>query len=170
VSSAHALYVIGAAAEFAGILLVASPDLVPGARRLSQWLSRSLGPTWNRVRRWLRLPPRTYYIHAKAGTISVSGSIAGVKKSNPEGTPEQQIAFLLQRDQEAQEAHNLLEARVSAIERESPRQLQELRGEVEQHFGTELDRARAEYRAARVVGTMLVAIGLGFATAGNFLV
>jgi hypothetical protein len=82
---------------------------------------------------------------------------------------ERKVEFLLRRDEEAQRGINDLTARVASLEQESRRRLEELRGRMEAHVSTELSTAVAEYRPARIIGTIAVAIGLALATAGNLV-
>jgi hypothetical protein len=108
------LYALGAAAEFLGILLVAAPDIVPGATRAAHWLRR-----------------RRRGLGAAAGAIPLAR------------TTEEKVDYLLQR--------------LDAIERAAWRGL-----------GALTD-AEADYRTARIAGTVFLALGLGISTAGNFL-
>lgn len=164
------LYILGAAFELFGIILVASPDLVPGARRFSRWIA----PRWrrfeNRLRRLLRLPGRNIVVDAGAATLVLSaGSVSAVTSVNDEATLERKVDFLLRRDQEAQRQTNELAQRLSSMESELVRRHDELRGQMEEHVSTKLDAAFSEYRAARVIGTGLLAIGLTLTTIGSFV-
>jgi len=166
-----ALYAIGAASELLGIGLVAAPDLVPGARRFSRWL----GPRWrtieNRLRRRLHLPLRSITHSVEmTGTVGASGSLSAVVSIGTAATTlEEQVAFLLRRNEEAQKEVNAVVERVAAIEQDLPRRLDELREGFETRLESELAAALTEYRPARIIGAGLVALGLGLATAGNFL-
>jgi hypothetical protein len=88
-SSQKALYAAGAALELLGIALVASPDLVPGARRLSRWIA----PRWrrfeNRLRSLVGLRPRTI-VHTASFAASAEGaaSASGVVSVDPAATLE----------------------------------------------------------------------------------
>jgi hypothetical protein len=108
-------------------------------------------------------------MHEPATVVVSAGNVSFSKSVSADATLERKVEFLLQRDQEAQSAANELGERVSAIERESPRQLDELRERMEAHVSTELVAALAEYRPARVIGTIALAIGLGLATAANLI-
>lgn len=149
-------YVAGAAAELVGIALVASPDLVPGARRLSRWIA----PWWrtleNRVRRLLRLRGRDVVVTVDvAGSLGLAGSVSAVTAVGEDATLERKVDFLLRRDQEAQKQANAQAERIATLERESEKKLAEVRGQMETHVSTELAAASSEYRR--------------LATAGNFL-
>jgi hypothetical protein len=164
------LYTVGASLELIGIVLIASPDLVPGARRLSQWLAPRLRRIENRVRRLLRLRGRNIVINVEPGTIVMSaGNLSLTKSVSADAPLERKVEFLLQRDQEAQRDSNALAERVATIERESPRRLDEVQERMETHVSTELAAALAEYRPARVIGTIALAIGLALATAANLI-
>ncbi len=52
------LALFGALFEFGGILLIAAPDVLPGARRFGLWLDRRWRSVEDGIRRWLRLRPR----------------------------------------------------------------------------------------------------------------
>jgi len=64
---------------------------------------------------------------------------------------------------------NELGRRVAAIETKSLERLDELRRELQAHVGTELAAAEADHRAARIAGTVALAIGLVLATTANFV-
>jgi hypothetical protein len=109
-------------------------------------------------------------MNAEPGTVVVSAGDLSFSKSVAVDAPlERKVEFLLQRDQEAQSAANALAERVGTIERESPRRLDELQERMEAHVSTELAAALAEYRPARVIGTIALAIGLALATAANLI-
>ncbi len=165
-----ALYVAGGALELVGITLVASPDLVPGARRLSRWIAPRSRRFENRLRSLVGLRPRTIgHPTEVTGTIASGASVSAVVSVDPGASLERKVDFLLRRTEEAQQAENALTERVASLERESQRRLDELREHMEEHVATELGAALAEYRPARVIGTFAVAVGLALATAGNLI-
>jgi hypothetical protein len=165
-----ALYASGAFVELVGIGLIAAPDLVPGARRLSRWITPRWRTLENRLRRRLRLRPRSVvHTAGAAGTIEMAGSVSAMKSVDPTATLGEKVDFLLRRDQEAQEQANAQAERVATLERESEKKLAKLREQMQTHVSTELAPASAEYRPARIIGALAVAIGLGLATGGNFL-
>jgi hypothetical protein len=165
-----AFYIAGAAVELLGIALIASPDLVPGARRFSRWLAPRWRSIENRIRRLLHLRPRsiTHSVEV-AGTIETAGSLSAVTSVAADADLEQKVEFLLRRDREEQQEINTLSERFESLERESARRLDELREQMEEHVSSELSSALADYRPVRIVGAVAVAAGLGLATAGNFL-
>jgi hypothetical protein len=164
------LYAAGAAIEFIGIGLVAFPDLVPGMRRLSRWIT----PRWrtfeNRLRRLLRLRGRDVVVTVgAAGALALGGSVSAVTSMGEDATLEQKVDFLLRRDQEAQKQANVQAERLATLGRESEKKLAALREQMETHVATELAAASAEYRPARIIGAVAVAIGLTVSTVANFL-
>jgi hypothetical protein len=169
-ASQKALYAAGAFVELLGIALVASPDLVPGARRLSRWIAPRSRRFENRLRSLVGLRPRTIgHTTEVTGTIASGASVSAVVSVDPGASLERKVDFLLRRAEEAQRAENALTERVASLERESRRRLDELRERMEAHVSTELGAALAEYRPARIIGTIFVATGLALATIANFI-
>jgi hypothetical protein len=164
------LLVTGALAELVGIVLVASPDLVPGAVRFAGWIR----PRWrrfeNRLRRVLRLPHRgvTHEMSA-SGAIAPSGRISAVVEFNREASLEEQVAFLLRRNVESQTETNALAARIAALEEETPGRLEALRAELEEHVSRTVATAKEDYRTARVMGALVLVLGLALTTLANLL-
>jgi hypothetical protein len=73
------LYALGAAAEFLGILLVAAPDVVPGATRAAGWLRR----------RWRG-------IGAAAGNVPLAGPVSAIVSASAQ-TTEEKLEYLVRR-------------------------------------------------------------------------
>ena len=94
---------------------------------------------------------------------------SGIKGVGRDAIMEEKVAFLLQRDQEAQHAMNALVRRVEDIETAIPRELEELRKGVEAHVASELTAALEAYRPLRVAGTLALAVGLICVTTANFV-
>jgi hypothetical protein len=163
-----ALYVIGGVLELFGILLSVSPDLVPGARRFSAWLDPRRRRLENRVRRLLHLRPRAQVIEVGAiGSVTTMGNIGLLVTVNPDATVEEKVEFLLRRDRERQEAFGGLAGRVEDVERESVSRDDELGERMEKHVAESLDLAASRFRSIRLIGAVLLAIGLVLSTAGN---
>lgn len=170
VSVRATLYIVGAVFELGGIVLVGSPDLIPGAVRAAAWIRTRWRPIENRLRRLLRLRGRPIVVQVSAaGSVGLAGSVTLRKSASAEATLEQKVAFLLQRDQEAQRDVSELAQRVAAIEADASRRLDELRGEMKEHVARELTTAIEDYRAARIGGAVALAIGLALTTTGNFV-
>ena len=68
------LYIVGAVVELSGILLVASPDLVPGALRFAAWARPRLRRIENGVRRLFRTRPRVRRQTATGHVVPASAS------------------------------------------------------------------------------------------------
>jgi hypothetical protein len=164
------LYIAGAALELLGIVLVASPDLVPWALRLVQWIR----PRWrrieNRLRRLVGLSPRPI-IHEVGigGAIAVGGNVSAVVGIGPDRSVEEKVAFLLRRDADTQRELNALAERIDSIEAEGQKRAAELRAEMEAHVARELAAANEDYRIARISGAVVLGFGLALTTAANFV-
>lgn len=164
------LFIVGAAVELLGIVLVASPDLVPGAVRLARWTRPRWRPIENRVRRFVGLTPRGRVVELSA-TISGAGrvSASGVVGRDPNTSIESKVEYLLRRDQASQEAANRLTQRVEALEAESAKRIDDLRREIDARIVREIEEAQEDYRRARIGGTFALAIGLALVTFANFV-
>jgi hypothetical protein len=164
------MFGFGALLEFGGIVALGFPDFLPGAQRLSRWLRVRGRSLVNRVRRLLGLPPLRTTVSASAA-LEADSAVGGsaVKSVSAEATLEEQVLFLLQRDQEAQRDVNTLGARMAAMEAKVPDKLEELRGQMETHVEQKLEAAEASYRSLRVLGAVLLACGLILTTLGNFV-
>lgn len=166
---AAALLAIGVVSEFAGIVLLGFPDFVPGAIRLSGWLGRHGRRGANRLRRLVGRSPRGVVHTAESGGVIVTGmSVTGVVSTSAT-TLEGKVDYLMRRDQDAQHMFDALAERVTRLEADSPRQLDEIRRQMEGHVARELMAALEAYRPLRVVGTILLAVGLGSVTASALL-
>jgi hypothetical protein len=164
------LFAAGAVIEFVGIVLLGFPDFVPGAVRLSQWLRVSARRVANRLRRVVRLPPRPTVVTLEGLVHGRSMGRASVTVAvSPGATLEEEVAFLLRRDQESQNRINALTERVAEIEGRTPAELEQLRARMEAHVAQELAAARDEYRPLRIVGTIALALGLICMSVANFL-
>ncbi len=137
-----AFYIFGALAELMGIVLVASPDRVPGAVRLAGWAlieSRKIG---YQLRARIRLRPKSTTHSAEvAATAQTSGTVSAIKSSGAK-TLEAKVEFLLTRDQEAQRGVTLLSNRLAQLENSVSRELTSLKDHVEGRIGERLPRPR----------------------------
>jgi hypothetical protein len=163
------LFVSGAAFELLGILLIAAPDLVPGALRLSRWTRTRWRATENRWRRRLGLPLRRSVIR-DSGTMTLGMSVSGssLVTHDPNASLQGKVDFLLRRDEQTQKAMNRLFARVETLEESSVARLDELRREVEARIEQEMEAAKVDFRTARLGGTVALVIGLSLTTIANF--
>lgn len=164
------LYIAGAAVELAGIILVASPDLVPQAQRASKWLGLQYARAEKRVRQFIRRPRQSTTVEVgTAGEINLAGSISAVKTTSNVGTLEQKVDFLLRRDQEAQAHVNELRERLRALEGDTEAKLSSTRSEMKQHVANALRAAHEAYLPLRIVGVVALVLGLCLVTTGNFV-
>jgi len=166
--TAIALFVSGGVFELVGIVLVGSPDFFPEAERASRWLRDRWTRFVDRLLVMLGRPRDRVVVVGVADAFDMSDHASVMKSADPNASLEEKVAFLLQRDQEAQRAANALSARLASTERESPKRLEELQGEMEQHVTDTLAAAHGLYLPLRLVGAGLLVVGLGCATAGNF--
>jgi hypothetical protein len=163
------LYIVGAIFELFGIVLVATPDLVPGVIRLARWTRVHWRLIENRFRRWLGLPLHTVVRSGSAVTTAGFGARVSGLVSTGAATIEAKVEYLLRREQEAQRAVNALSERVESLEAATSQRFGELRDELMTHVADELAAAQADYRTARIGGAITLALGLALTTAGNFV-
>ena len=164
------LLIVGAFFEFAGVVLVAFPDLLPHATRFSAWLRRRTRRIANRLRRLFGLSPKHHVVNVSAA-ISAEGAMraSGVKGVRADATLEEQVEFLLARDQEAQRKTNALSRRIDDIEDAIPRRLDELREQMHGHVEQRVTAAAEEHRELRALGAVALAIGLVCLSVANFV-
>ena len=165
-----AFYVLGAALDFIGIMLIASPDLVPGAVRIAARARQWERTTENRLRRLVRLKPRPHFVNISAtieGRATLSGS--GITSFRDDADATEKLEYLLRRDRESQEAFNSLARRVETIEAETPARLEQLRDEMQTHVDARLTSRLADLRAARLWGVVALLSGLIIGTIANLL-
>jgi hypothetical protein len=106
---------------------------------------------------------------AMASAVGLAGSVIAIHGPPARASDSEKIAFLLARDREQQEALQKLSQTIKAAEEDTARQLDELRVEMQGHIAGELVTSEERYRPLRILGTALLAIGLGLTTAGNFV-
>jgi hypothetical protein len=164
------LFGLGAFFQFSGVILVASPDLVPGARRASDWARQHWRPIENAIRRALRLPPRrrNYYLDAGAGTITLSAGRVSAIAGTSATSIEDQVAFLLRRDRDTQEAINRLAERDDEIAESLRTEVAAAREDLTRHVSTAITAALAEYRPVRIGGVAALVIGLVLLSIATF--
>jgi len=138
-------YIVGAVVEFGGILLVASPDLVPFADRLAAW-SR---PRVRAVKKRLGLGTRSD-VHGYHASDSVTVSDrASAAVSSGATTLEGKVEFLLRRDADAQHHMNKLVERVMDLEERVTGETDTLRQHAEGRIETRIEETQWEYRVVR---------------------
>ena len=88
---------------------------------------------------------------------------------DPEASIERKVEFRLAQHAQQRDAVATLDERLEDLEKSSAKQLDELRQWSEAHVAETMTQISSENRAIRVVGALLLAIGLGLSTAGNFV-
>jgi hypothetical protein len=162
-------YIAGAVLELGGIMLVGWPDVLPYAARVSRWLRSTTRRLVDPLRRALGLRRGHVVQVASAGGVTVGGFPAsGIVSLTPDATLEEQVAYLLRREQEAQVKLNALDDRLRGMEDRVPKRLDALRAETEQHVADEISAAESRYRPLRFVGALALALGLALTTIANF--
>lgn len=164
------LLVVGALFEFGGIVALAAPDLVPYRERASSWLGHRWRATVNPIRRLFGRPPLVKLIPVGA-SLEIRWSVRDgvVKEIAPRSILEEKVAWMLQRDLEAQTEMNSLADRVQDLEGEMQRLVARVRDDLRAQVASEIAGAGAQYRPLRVVGTVALALGLVCTTIANFV-
>jgi hypothetical protein len=151
---------LGIVLEFFGVGLVGAPDLVPGVRRATVWLAeRGERGVW-RVLRAVGVRRPHYVSTGVAAEYDIAGRAAGLVHAPSAGTLEEKVAFLLRRDEWTQGAVQELNDRLAELEKETVRRLDVQREEVEEFVREEIAVEDARYRWARVLGAVLLFVGL----------
>jgi hypothetical protein len=159
------LSLVGAVVELLGILLVASPDLVPGAGRFAAWARPRIE---NLVRRLVRARPHPINQETATSELRLGGNLL-VKLSSQAQTLQEQVAFLLRRDAEAQRSMNELRQRVGSLEEALKREVASVQEHLEDRIEDRIAEAQRDFRTARFFGVAALAVGLGLSTAGNLV-
>lgn len=168
------LFIAGAAIEFVGIVLVASPDLFPYAARMSEWLARQYRRIVDPLRRWLvRLFRRDRegisHVVGGGGVTTVGGAVTGRAWVTEDASLEEKVRFLLARHDDTQRVIDDLGRRLAEVEGSIDPKLATLEASMTDHVSESLDRAHREYRALRLVGVAFLVVGLGCVTVANFV-
>jgi hypothetical protein len=153
-------------------MLVASPDLVPQARGLSQWIGRGYRRGMDRVvsliRRLFRRPKPHVVEAVGAGGVTFSGSATGVISVDPQASLTDKVDYLLRRDEEIQRGFDGLRGRIDGVKHQMEAGF-ERTPEMETFVSGELTKAHAAYLPLRIAGVVFLLIGLMLVTAGNFV-
>jgi len=163
------LLIGGAFFEFAGIILLAFPDLVPYGVRFSQWQRRHAHALLDQIRRVLGRPRNLTIQVGSAGAVVSAGRVSVMKSSSATATLHQKVEFLLARDQEAQREVNALQNQIEGIQTESSKRLAQTRQEIETRFAQELKSALEIHRPLRIWGAFALLLGLACVTYANFV-
>jgi hypothetical protein len=170
-SGAAVTLILGAISEFAGLVLIAWPDLVPWKRQASTWLRQTYGTAEGIVRRILRRPRQVTVARSigLASSIEIAGSLRRRRGCSPDASLEEKVHFLLSRDTDAQRFEADVLERLRAIEETTESRLLEASKDLQRRLETRLSETAQEFRPLRVVGLVLLIIGLVATTAVNFV-
>jgi hypothetical protein len=154
------LVIVGAILEFVGIVLIGWPDLLPGARRVSGWLSSRYSSFRGWLRRVLRRP-RHHTISASSGlAIALGGGARGVVSPSADSTDSELIQYLLGRVALMEEAVDDVRVLIAGNEKRREQAEVALRSELTADFQAGLDAAFAQHRPLRVAGMVALFVGL----------
>jgi len=169
------LVTLGTTNELYGVLLIASPELIPRLRLALSWslikLSRLATWFWRHLRRLLRI--RKHHTMRVAGEVNLASSISprvSGKRLPPAGaTQDELIAFLGEQVAQLQDRVDDLRNRVADLPEEWRRDIAETRTELE-GLSRRLVRAVADARIRlRLLGLGFVVLGLVLSWLGNIL-
>jgi hypothetical protein len=171
------LYSFGGSAEFFGLLLVAAPELVPilqsiGAAAAGGW--RSLRALQRKAAaRLLRLlgRPQHQRVVVGAGGVTAGGHLSGSGRvsHSPGATLEGKVDYLLRRDQQVQDALERLNLSLEAMPGRWQAAIAETSETLRGEHSRALEQLREHHLQPRLLGILLLAVGVGLATAGNLV-
>jgi hypothetical protein len=168
------LVTLGAWNELLGVLLVASPELIPRIQRLIRVLSRFVSVGARRIAAYVtdllrrRPPSQTVSISPAVETDTAGKSL--VFKSAIHGSDlAQQVEFLLRRTSEHERRLDLIEPELGRIREEIRTTSHEVRDELRRDQEA-LERRLADKRIAlRLLGLLYVVLGLVLGWGGNLV-
>jgi hypothetical protein len=163
------LLIVGALVELAGIVLVGSPDLFPQAQRVSEWLRLRVRRAYNRVMRLLGRP--VVHTVSLGAALSASGGVRarGIVSVAADASVEDKIAFLLRREEQTQGRLDDLTEALQALRDDLASGLSEQRTSMEAYVADALSAAHQAYLPLRLLGVVLLTVGLGCVTAASFV-
>jgi hypothetical protein len=170
---ASLLVVLAAVNELYGIVLIASPDLLPHVQRAHLYLRERMRrlKRWivQRAKRLLRRPvsERVSAGGAMAGGIAPTGHVAFLVKPSEHATVDELLAWLVRRDQETHEQLNALERELREHPGRWKNDIEAARRDIrDEHLALER-RIKDDRLRLRYLGLAFLALGLILALAGN---
>jgi hypothetical protein len=157
-------FIAGGILQFFGIIGVGAPDIVPYKNRLSSWLRKLTRPLLRRLGRAIGRSEPTMHAVEFGGSVSTKAGASVIVGHDPNAPLQEQVEFLLGRDQCTQKKLNEHDARTRAIEEELPTLLDELRVEMREYVKTAIADAETKYRPLKALGAILLVVGLVFTT------
>ena len=164
-----ALYIAAAILECLGVVLLASPDLIPGAVSLAGRLQRLELRAENWLRRQLHQAPRYRVRLIEGATISGKSSLSASLTMSVDlaDTIDRKVEWLLERDKATQAAIDGLNQRIAAFETMLSGRLDELRQTFEALLERRVTERLGDKRTARLWGVFFLIAGLGIGTWAN---
>jgi hypothetical protein len=164
-------------AEFFGLVLVASPELVP--RVMAAFSRIASGWMWLRtisrrgtdaLRRVLGLPRRGKTVTASGALVAVSGFGASGRVSIEEGASlERKVEYLLRRDQELQAQHKAIDSSLRGMPDRWRADIEAASAGLRDEHEAALQQLRDRHLRARLTGIAMLALGVALATWGNLI-
>jgi hypothetical protein len=158
----EALFIIGVTLELAGILLVASPDVVPQGQRASRWIQATLPRVVARFRRLTGQPQPQRVTIGAAFETDQAMPITPVKSPGGDAPLEAHVGYLLQRDKE-------LQTEIAEFRRALDQKQVDLRAAMEGLVTEALRAAHREYLPLRISGVVALLLGLVCITMSTFM-
>lgn len=167
----NALYIVGAAFEGVGLLLLWTPDIRPDIVAAWRTVSTRVARAWRRIGALLRRiarRPRSMHVGVADGFTVTDALAAGqVVRGVPDGTIAERVRYLVAHDRATQERLNVLERRADEEATARERDIATARAYLEAHAVTAALAAVDLGRRRRAIGTGLITIGLVVGTLGN---
>jgi chromosome segregation ATPase len=163
------IVVVGASLEFAGIFLIASPELVPRLRRARATIERSLYRLKARIRRLLG---RTKTVTA---SVNVSDSLRSsdraraLRTMGASGTVDDQLERLRRAVERLEQRLDDAEHEIQTHPGRWTADIERAKGEIESIFDSKLEATRDEYINRRLIGVFCVLAGVPLLAWANFL-
>jgi hypothetical protein len=168
------LVTLGAWNELLGVLLVASPELIPRLHHVLSFIARRLRSAFRRlvtaIGNLLRIPRSPLVVQVgKAGTMELAGRGVTLKSTIHGIDLTQQVEFLLKRTSEHEKRLDLIEPELERIREEIRSSTQEVRVELRREQEA-LERRLADKRISlRLLGLAYVVLGLVLGWGGNLV-
>jgi hypothetical protein len=165
---------LGAANELIGVLMIASPELLPLVAALARVMATRTRAAMVGLRRIVRrLFHRTHRVSAQLtiGTdIGTSVEDALVTRKLPgDATSEELIAWLLAEHQRQDDRIVALETRQAAMPSEWKREIAEVKRAAEEHAQTLVRSLADRHLSLRLLGLGYVVLGVILSTVGNLV-
>ena len=165
------LITLGTWNEVLGVLLVASPELLPRAQRafryLLEWLSVRARRVSGVLRRALRLPGRNHYVNLASAVSAASAVGARLSLGAPSGSVEDRLKWLIEKVRKHDERIDDIDQEVTKLPDRWQADMDVMRQELE-GLSRELVRSVADARIRlRLIGLTYIVLGLVLAWVGN---